>query len=283
MTKSPARASLTDALGISDSAFSLLRELIERNLGVSYDDAKRDLLADKLAQVVALNDMQSFLDYYYALKYDTDSDRYWSQLADHLSVPETYFWRQPEQFEALVEHVVAKQSGKALRIWSAACCSGEEPLSILMAIHEAGYKYKNIEIIASDASNAMIERARAGVYGQRAFRNLRPEWRERYFTPEGTGWRVSRELHERIDWRVVNLVSDRDMAALPQVDIVFCRNVFIYFSDSTIERVARSFSRMLPADGLLFLGASESLTRLDTDFRLEEIGNAFVYVNGKHE
>lgn len=283
MIKPSARSNLTDALGISDSAFNLLRDLIERNLGVAYDDAKRDLLADKLAQVVALNDMHSFLDYYYALKYDSDADRYWSQLADHLSVPETYFWRQPEQFEALIQHVVATHVGKPLRVWSAACCSGEEPLSILMAIHEGGYKYKNIEMLASDASHAMIERARAGVYGQRAFRSLRPEWRDRYFTVENGGWRVSRELHERIDWRVVNLVSDRDMATLPPVDIIFCRNVFIYFSDPTIERVTRSFSRILPDNGLLFLGASESLTRLETDFRLEEIGNAFVYVNGKND
>ncbi|HEY0810489.1 MAG TPA: protein-glutamate O-methyltransferase CheR [Longimicrobiales bacterium] len=282
MNRSLSRGNLTEALGVSATAFALLRDLIEQRLGIHYDDAKYEMLADKLSQVVVANDMQSFLDYYYALKYDTDADRYWNDLADHLSVPETYFWRQPEQFEALVKHVIPKHGHRPLRIWSAACCTGEEPISIAMAIAEAGLKHKPVEIIASDASAVMVERARRGVYGGRAFRNLNPELRDRYFVPENGGWRVSQELHDSIDWRVINLVSDRDVATVPPVDVVFCRNVFIYFSDATIKQVARSFANILPVNGLLFLGASESLTRLETDFMLEEIGNAFVYVNQKN-
>ena len=130
------------ALGIADSAFTLLRDLIEQHLGVFYDTGKRDLLVDRISAIISAHGMQSFLDYYYALKYDADAEKYWIELMNALSVPETYFWRQPDHFEALVENVLpehlALKQGQTLRIWSAACCTGEEPLSIAMALKEAG-------------------------------------------------------------------------------------------------------------------------------------------------
>ena len=282
MSRRPYSA-FTDALGISDSAFSLLRDLIEQRLGVFYDDAKRDLLADKLSQVVARHDMQSFLDYYYALKYDDTAADLWVELANTLAVPETYFWRQPDQIEAVAQVLVPahfEHSSSTLRIWSAACCSVEEPLSIAMALAETNaFARGPIEILASDASAAMIERARRGIYGERSFRNLPLELRQRYFTEGRDGWQVSRDLHERITWQTRNLLSIDQILALPPVDIVFCRNVFIYFSDAAIERVAQAMSEVIPVGGMLFLGSAESLTRLNTRFSLEEIGKAFVYVN----
>lgn len=284
MNRPSSRGSIADALGISDSAFTLLRDLIEQRLGVFYDDTKRSLLTDKLSQITAAHDLHSFLDYYYALKYDADSERHWAELADHLSVPETYFWRQPEQFQAFVAHVLPAHTAtrrRPLRIWCAACCTGEEPLSILMAVAAAGLDLGSVEIVASDASTEMIARAQRGMYGERSLRNLPEAWRRKYFTQQENAWRVSQDLHRRISWRVVNLISREDIEPLPEFDVIYCRNVFIYFSDAAIEKVAQSFSQKLPDRGLLFLGASESLTRLDTDFSLEEIGQAFVYMNRK--
>jgi chemotaxis protein methyltransferase CheR len=285
MSRRPTHSAFADALGISDSAFSLLRDLIEQRLGVFYDDGKRDLLADKLSQVVSRHDMQSFLDYYYTLKYDEAADDFWTELANALAVPETYFWRQPDQIEALAQLLVPahfEQHTRTLRIWSAACCSGEEPLSIAMALAETGaFARGRIEILASDASPAMVQRARRGLYGERSFRNLPLELRQRYFTEEDAGWRVSRDLHERVTWHVLNLLSRDQVLELPPVDIILCRNVFIYFSDAAIERVAHTLSEKIPHGGKLFLGAAESLTRLHTRFSLDEIGKAFVYVNQK--
>ena len=274
--------SSADALGISENAFSLLRDLIEARLGIFYDDGKRDLLSDKLAQLIVGYGFQSFLDYYYALKYDADSGRYWSELMDRLSVPETYFWRQPDQIQALVGRVVPclLQTQDAVRIWSAACCTGEEPLSIAMALTEAGlFPDPRVRIIASDASQAMIQKARTGSYGERSLRNLPPGWRDRFFHLEKGRWMIDRRLHDAIDWRVVNLLDPTEVTALPRPDVAFCRNVLIYFSDAAIQRVVATFSHHIPPNGMLFVGAAESLTRFSTSFMLEEIDNAFVYVN----
>jgi chemotaxis protein methyltransferase CheR len=274
-----------DVLGFSESAFTLLRDLIAQRIGVHFGDDKRDLLADKLSDLLAARGMTSYLDYYYLLRYDADAERHWAELMDRLAVPETYFWRQPEQILALAQAVAprhfARRAAAPLRIWSAACCTGEEPISIAIALAEAGLLHRRpIEIVASDGSEAMVARARRGLYGPRSFRSLPAELREKYFRPEGAGWRVDPSVHGTIRWTTANLVEPADVRPLAAADVIFCRNVLIYFSDETITRVARLFADGLPDDGHLFLGASESLTRLATDFELAEIAGAFVYVKG---
>ena len=199
-----------------------------------------------------------------------------------LSVQETYFWREMDQVRALVQTLVpqwhARTSNSPLRIWSAACATGEEPLTIAIALNEAGwFERAQIEIRASDASSKAIARATQGVFRERAFRNLPPELRARYFEPEGSGWRVRSDIHSRISWSIANLMEESQIAPLAAADFIFCRNVFIYFSESAIGRVVGSFSRFIRPPGYLFVGAAESLLRLTTDFTLTEIDDAFVY------
>ena len=272
-----------DTLGFSEASFTLLRDLIAQRTGTYFGDDKRDLLADKLADLLAVLGMTSYLDYYYLLRYDAGADRHWGELVDRLAVPETYFWRQPDQFLALANIVAPRHFDRRpttpLRIWSAACCSGEEPISIAIALAEAGLLHRRpVEIVASDASSAMLERARRGLYGERSFRSIAPDLRDRYFQKEGAGWRVDPRVHQVIRWTTANLVDPAVVRTLASTDVIFCRNVLIYFSDETIAQVARSFGEGLHDDGYLFLGASESLTRLATEFELAEIGGAFVYV-----
>ena len=272
-----------DILGFSQSAFALLRDLISQRAGVFYGDDKRDLLADKLSELVAAHGMTSFLDYYYLLRYDTLADQHWSELMDHLAVPETYFWRQPEQILALATAVAPRHferyPGRPLRIWSAACCTGEEPISLAIALAEAGWLDAGVvELVGSDASPAMLARAREGLFGERAFRSLPDDLRHKYFQPEGNRWRVEPQLHQRIRWTTANLVDEADVRPLATADVIFCRNVFIYFSDAAITRAAELFAEGMRDDGHLFLGASESLARLHTAFDLAEVAGAFVYV-----
>lgn len=270
-------------LGLSADAFALLRDLVLERTGLYFDDGKRDMFADKLAELVVERGLGSFLDYYYLLRYDAEAERHWLELRDRLAVPETYFWRQAEQLDALVRHVVpahfAARGAAPLRIWSAACCTGEEPLSIALALAEAGWHGRvPIQIVGSDASPALVERARRGVFRERSFRALPEALRRRWFEPVEGGWRIDPALLDRVEWQTANLVEASDVAPLASSPVIFCRNVFIYFSDDAVRRVAGLFWDHMPAPGHLFLGASESLTRLRTRFELREVGDAFAYV-----
>jgi chemotaxis protein methyltransferase CheR len=272
-----------DAQGFTEPVFKLLRDLIAHRTGVHFADDKRDQLADKLADLMSERGFASHLDYYYLLRYDADAERHWTALVDRLAVPETYFWRQSEQILALANAIAPRHFEKPragpLRIWCAACCTGEEPVSIAIALAEAGLLHSRpIEIVASDASEALVARARRGLYAERSFRALPAELRDRYFQREGPVWRVDRAVHEVIRWTTANLVNAAEVAPLARADVIFCRNVFIYFADDTIAQVARLFADGLAEDGYLFLGASESLSRLATDFELGQVDGAFVYV-----
>ncbi|MDB4909035.1 MAG: methyltransferase, CheR-type, SAM-binding domain, C-terminal [Gemmatimonadetes bacterium] len=268
---------------LTDAAYTLLRDLILQRTGMVFDQGKRDLLADKLSELVASLGLTSFLDYYYLLRYDDAAEEHWARLMDRLSVPETYFWRQAEQFEALADIVApahfARKQG-ALRIWSAACCTGEEAISIAMALDRVGLlEGRGVQIRASDGSEAMVDRARAATYGERSFRQMPVGWRERYFdqAPDGR-WRPLERIRDHIQYSVANLVRPEEVLPLAAADVIFCRNVFIYFSDDAIRSVVETFARAMPRGAHLFLGASESLTRLGVDFDLQEMGKGFVYV-----
>ena len=273
-----------DSLGLSFSALPLLRDVIHHRLGLFYDDNRFDALADRLAPLVIERGFESFLDYYYLLKYDEDSGTEWLRVMDALSVPETYFWREIDQLRAVVDVIVPalqrRRPGLPVRLWSVPCASGEEPLTLAMLLEEAGlYGRGPIEITASDASPAAIARARAGRYKARSFRGLPPALREKYFRPEGDGWVVAPALHARVSsWSVVNLLSAPDVARHARVPVVLCRNVFIYFSARVVQDVVGYFARAMPSPGYLCLGASESLLKTTSRFELEEIGGAFVYV-----
>ena len=275
----------TGSLGVTGGADRLLRDLIHERTGLFFDNGKADILTDKLSPLVIERGFTSLLDYYYLLKYDEAAQGEWLNVMNALSVPETYFWREMDQVRALVEWVVprwfAAPGAGPLRIWSAACATGEEPLTIAMALDEAGWLGRvPVEIHATDASTAAVEKARRGVYRERSFRNLPAGLRARYFTQEGETktWRVDAKLHAAVEWGVVNLMDEAEVARRASANVIFCRNVFIYFSGQSISRTVRAFAAHVRPPGYLFVAASESLLRLSEDFELQEIGNAFVYV-----
>lgn len=275
----------TGSLGLTGGADRLLRDLIHERTGLFFDNGKGDILTDKLSPLVVERGFTSLLDYYYLLKYDEAAQDEWLNVMNVLSVPETYFWREMDQMRALVERVVprwfATPGAGPLKIWSAACATGEEPLTIAMALKEAGWLGRApIEIRASDASVAAVERARRGIYRERSFRNLPASLRAKYFTQEGATktWRVDANLHAAVEWRVANLMNEAEVAPLAAAHVIFCRNVFIYFSDQTISRTVRSFAGHIRPPGYLFVAAAESLLKLTTEFELQEVGSAFVYV-----
>jgi len=279
-------SSQAEGLGLSGAALPLLAAVIQERLGLVYDASRFDLLADRVAPLVVERGFDSFLDYYYLLKYDADAAGEWRRVMDALSVNETYFWRELDQLRAVVDHVIPRLAGQGtpIRIWSVPCASGEEPLTVAMLLEEQGwFDRARIEIHASDASPAAIARARAGRYRERSFRTLPPALRAKYFTLDGDAWVVDPSLHARVrSWSVVNLVCEGEAAPNARAPIIVCRNVFIYFSPDAVARVAGMFARAMPVPAWLCLGASESLLKLRTPFELEEIGGAFVYVKDGH-
>ena len=275
--------SRSNNLALPEGTTSLIQSLINERTGMHFDNGKRDILMDKLSPLVIERGFGSYLDYYYLLKYDPSAPIEWHNVINALSVQETYFWREFDQVRALVQTLVpqwhARNAGSTLRIWSAACATGEEPLTIAIALNEAGWFGRaSIEIVATDASTKAIDRAVRGVYRERAFRNLPAALRDRYFERDGSDWRVRSDIHSRVNWGLANLMEEDQISPLAGADFIFCRNVFIYFSESAIGRVVRSFSRHIRPPGYLFVGAAESLIRLTTDFTLTEIDDAFVYV-----
>ncbi|CAN2041623.1 chemotaxis protein methyltransferase CheR [Candidatus Magnetomoraceae bacterium gMMP-15] len=269
----------SENFSLPQSVFILLRDFIQNEIGIFFQDSRQDFFADKLMPCLLTQGFDSFLDYYYFLKYDATSCE-WNKLCDALTVNETFFWREMDQIHALVD-ILSPQFFKnkdTLRIWCAACSTGEEPLSIAMAMNEAGIFDKGrVEIIASDLSNEVIENAQKGIYTKRSFRNLPVYLKEKYFIKKNNAWRIIPDLHARIQWKTANILKEKETACLAASDIIFCRNVFIYFSEDIISNTIDLFFKYMPKTGYLFLGTSESLLKLTDNFELVEIGNAFVY------
>jgi chemotaxis protein methyltransferase CheR len=274
----------SDALHLSETTFQLLRDLIEKNTGVYYDWQQVSMLKEKLTPRILALGLDSFLDYYYWLKYDADSTDEWGQLMNIISVPETFFWREFDQIKVLVDVLVPEYFShgirEPLRIWSAACATGEEPLTIAMALNEKGWFNQGvpIEIYASDGSSRWIDHAKQGLYRERSFRSLPFYLQKKYFQQKDEQtWKIEPMIHQRIQWSQRNLLDETDIRPMATAPFIFCRNVFIYFSPEAIQKTLSIFAKTMPDPGYLFVSASESLLRLTTDFDLEEIQGAFMY------
>jgi len=271
------------ALPLDETVFLLLRDLIHERTGLYFDDSKREVIADRLSPFVIELGLGSFLDYYYLLKYDAHTGSEWERVFQGLSIQETYFWREMDQIHAMVDILVpdhlAAHPGEPLRIWSAVCSTGEEPISIAMALAEAGWLDRApIVINASDANPVAVAKARKGLYRERAFRSLPGHLRARYFIEKDGWWQVAPELHRKIGWATANIAVEADIFDFASSHMIFCRNVFIYFSEKAVRKTVDVFFKRMPSPGYLFVGVSESLFRITKDFELKEIGNAFVYV-----
>lgn len=259
----------------------LLRDLVHERLGIYFEPERLDTMLDKLEPRLKARQCDSFLDYFYILKYDPNGDEEWHRVMDAFSVQETYFWREYDQIEALVQQVVPQwfqTHATAFKIWSSACASGEEAYSIAMALVEAGWGNHPIEILASDASEAALAKAHARIYRERSFRSLPPSLRAKYFDPCAEGFQLKPEISSRVTFRWANLMNLDELPEAAAMQAIFCRNVFIYFSTDSIKRVVSSFARRLPAGGPLFVGSSESLLKITDRFDLREIDKAFAYV-----
>lgn len=258
---------------------ALLSAFIEEKTGIHYGASDLDLLREKLVPKAEERGCDSMLDYYYLLRYDDPSGQELDELIDALVVPETYFFREIEALSLAVDELVLPlvAGGNRPRIWSAACATGEEPYTLAMLLDEAGALGK-VDIVASDLSARVLARARAAEFGGRSVRQLpKPALAERWLERVERSVRLRPGLERSIDFRRVNLVDPDAVAALGVFDLVFCRNVLIYFKDATASKVLASMRKALRPGGVLFVGASESLLRLGNTFSCEERSGTFFY------
>jgi chemotaxis protein methyltransferase CheR len=258
---------------------AILSALVEERTGLHYGLLDHTVLAEKVGVRAAEAGFESLLDYYYYLRYDPGSSAEMDALVDALVVCETYFFRELAPLEVLAglaEELVSR--GRRPRIWSAACASGEEPLTLAMLLDERGL-LGEVELIASDISPRALERARRGQYGPRSLREGAPQRLvERYLRREQDGTiRVAARLAEAVQWRRVNLQDGHQVGAVGAVQAIVCRNVLIYFRDETAVKVAARLSDALDPGGVLLVGVSESLLRFGTNLVCEEHGNVFLY------
>jgi chemotaxis protein methyltransferase CheR len=269
-------------LDLSPAVFSILSGLIEEKVGLHYGLLDRDVLQEKASARAVEAGFESLLDYYYYLRYDDLSNQELRELTENLVVNETYFFREWTAIQVLVDSVIAPMCarGEKVRVWSAACATGEEPLSLAMLLRERGI-LDQVEIVATDISGKALAKAREGRYGRRSVRRV-PDATllEKYIREEQDGFTVDRSLSDHIRWEARNLMDDAEIAALGKFDVVLCRNVLIYFSDSTVSEVLQRISRALEDGGILVVGVSESLLRYGGAFVGEERGGAFVYRKG---
>jgi chemotaxis protein methyltransferase CheR len=185
------------------------------------------------------------------------------------------------QINTLVQVIIPnwfQKSVQPFRLWSAACATGEEPYTIRMALAEAGMSALPVEIIATDASLSALEKARRGVFRDKSFRTLPEDLRQKYFERVPEGWKISEALKARVAFERANLFQSGEVARFARVPAIFCRNVFIYFSPHAIRQTVATVAAKMSPGGYLFVGASESLLRMTTDFELKEIAGALVYV-----
>ena len=264
---------------LAPEVFAILGALIEERTGLSYGPDDRELLASKIAPRAAELGFDSYLDYYYFLRYDAAGESELDALIDALVVNESYLFREHDQLRHLVDAVIvpAVGEGRHVRIWSAACAQGEEPYSIAMMLEARGV-LDRVSIVASDVSPRALERARRGQLSRRALRDVRePALASRFVHESGAGPMVSESLTRAVDFRRVNLLDPSAIAALGAFDAILCRNVLIYFSDATVRGVVGRLVSALAPGGTLWVGVSESLMRLGTSLVCEERGGVFFY------
>jgi len=271
---------------LSEEEFRLLRDFVHERFGLFFDDSHRASLRARLAPRLALLGLLSFEDYYRYLRFAPDGGEEQQRMVSHLTNNETYFFREQPQLNVFAGHVLrqikerkARSGEHTLRLLSAGCSTGEEPLTLAMILFDSGQFFWGWEVCVHglDVDEAALEKARRGVYHQNSLRAVTPALLDRHFTREGTGVRLRDSVRRAVAFTGGNLLEAESYQALRPLDAIFCRNVLIYFSDAAVQRAVSLFHEVLAPGGFLFLGHAESLSRVATPFQPIRFQGAIVY------
>jgi chemotaxis protein methyltransferase CheR len=260
---------------LSDSEYRWFSEFISNEYGLLFGPEKRDILRSRLDPVRLELGFDTFEQLFFHLKYHPDREIERQKLIPRLTNNESYFFRESGQLEVLRNEVLPELSSHDrsagrphIDILSAGCAAGEEAYSLAIIVHESVLSASpRVRITGVDLDPEALERARTACYGENAFRRVDPDVRDRYFSAAAPGrWRLDPRIARMVQFQQANLADPTWARALPPQDVIFCRNLLIYFGDDTIRRVVDTFYDLLRPGGSLFLGHAETLSRVPTKF-----------------
>ena len=273
MAEASRRGEKSREFHFTDRDFERVSKLIYDHAGISLSDSKQELVYSRLSRRLRATGIDNFDDYLAYLEQDTTGNE-WEAFTNSLTTNLTSFFREGHHFPILAEHLL-KMKGKhsgPITIWCSASSTGEEPYSIAMTAVDAFNSFKPpVTILATDLDTRVLETAKAGIYAEERVAKLDPALVKRFFL-RGTGnqaghVRVRQELRDLITFRQLNLL-DNNWPIRPPLDVIFCRNVMIYFDKSTQFAILKKFVPLLHNDGLLFAGHSESFYHAEELFKL---------------
>lgn len=259
-----------------------LCQFLYKRTGIQYGESKRFFIERRLAARMAQVSMSRFSEYFGLLQ---NSQLEVEQLINLFTVNETYFYREENQLRCLArsllpEIVCERGPGDLVRIWSVPCSTGEEPYSIAIWLLENWHLVDayNIEIVGSDIDTRVLAEAAVGVYGKRALSKLHPDLVQRYFrTSDRFFWEIIADLRESVKFTPTNLVDPAAMVAQGSFDVIFCRNVLIYFDDASRLAASDNLYDALNPGGFICLGHSESMSRISSRFKTRRFEDGVVY------
>jgi len=265
--------------------FRLLRDLVYQHCGLHFTEDSKYLLEKRLGKRVRHHRLKNFKEYYYLLRYNQDKDQEFTEVINVLTTNETYFFREDFQLKTFTDEILPEirrrketLGEKRLRICSAGCSTGEEPYTIAMLLlDDPSFHDWQIEIVGTDISQRVLQLARKGEYGDSSFRSTEPSYKRRFFTEVNGKFQIADRVKNLVSISHLNLFDSSRVALLGTMDVVFCRNVIIYFDLAAKRRVVEGFHNRLRPEGFLLLGHSESLMNISNAFVLRHYTHDMVY------
>jgi chemotaxis protein methyltransferase CheR len=274
---------MTEPVALTEAELHKLCEFLYRRTGMVFTESKRYYVERRVVERMLATTSGSFAAYFARLRADLSGEI--EQFVNAFTVNETYFYREDHQLKCLTSDLLPERTrlhrkGDAIRIWSVPCSTGEEPYSIAMWLLDnwALVDDFEIEIVGSDIDTAVLEAARAGIFGKRALMRLEPDMIRRYFTPlERERWQIIDELRDSVRFSAVNIVEPNETGPNGRFDVIFCRNVLIYFDDASRRLAAENLYENLLPGGFICLGHAESMSRISPLFDVARFNDAIVY------
>ncbi|CAK0767466.1 Chemotaxis protein methyltransferase 2 [Gammaproteobacteria bacterium] len=269
---------------ISDEEFQKFRDFFYRKTGIFFEDNKRYFVDKRLLERIEVTGNENFRNYFITLRFQASGEEL-QTLINLMTVNETYFFREEYQFQCMVrsllpELIQHRRQDDSLRIWSLPSSSGEEPYSIAIYLLEHWPPVDNysIELVASDIDTKILTKARQGIYEERSLSHLPMAIRQKYFRNVGAGrYEIAEDLKESVEFTQVNLADLTQMRAYRGFDLIFCRNLLIYYDDDSRRVAAEALFNALRPGGFICLGHSESMSRITSLFTVRKFPEAIVY------